>query len=1019
MGDEKKKPEESTVFERKAENTVKDSRETTDRKRRKFKWYHIVAAAVVLSVILIFVIWHFLPSKVLNVAVLDKTVLSYAQDDRIVKHSVYRKHQGFYWILNQQKYISSEGSDYDYTRDYFGPKLDEEGNFDHVTELRSISDRPDLIYLADAYGMGNDTYGYFNGGTPEYAGISPDDMAVVTYAYENGAPIIAETTLFSSPLSDTVYSQLTSLLGVTPTRWLGRYVVDLQDYTDLPDWAPPMYEQQEGVEWRFTGPGILLVSTDGKIKVLEQNTDFNTKDLLRIYINDEYGSEFFWCSRCNFYNWFELVEANYGTETVATYEFDLNATGMEKFKDISKSPRFSAVTRRQEEGHAPVYFFAGDFNDYVSGARYGKFLFANELFKFLSYDRQGDITNFYWTFYNPLIRQILSETASTRYTVEDEPHEEVSRVNNGKFQVMEDGKWRTLNLKAVSVNADEPCKKTYPRDFTFYEQLVSSAAELGANCLVAKDLLPPEFYTAVNRHNKGSGNTPLYILQEIGVPDGLEAADYLTEGGLTQWKNAIVTTVGALHGQAEARSERLGEATYFTDVSAYVLGLTVCPSLDADTCARMRADSFVFEGGYARDSRGIAGFAARLYHEAQTASKEGYGYYMPVSVSAESDMLEGAGSRDKNAYSFAGLVGPECEPYYFNEVKFDAAAAADGTKSLYATSRALFEKLNGLYEPLLISGVSFSDVNAAYSQEAVTETAQGEQLIEVLSAAKDAGCLGATVSDLNDSWAKVSEGMRKFTAEGSEGMWHNTCDPAQMTGLMALDPVQPTEAGLVLTDDDLVEGVSLSANAGYLYLTLQLFEEPDYKETTMFVGLDTFQRNDGEYFYAKGFTPNSLSGMEYVIRFEGKQDAALYVTEAYDRSSGTAFTQESYTGNYHKVIDLVYGGFSTDDTQFYQTGSTVYVRLPWSLLNVADPSKLLVINDRVMRSDRAKTVTTNGVLTSVMIGRNKDGDLLYAFPLDKHDPGYKTFRWKKWEECRYSLRAKESFGILRDYYRKN
>ena len=187
----------------------------------------------------------------------------------------------------------------------------------------------------------------------------------------------------------------------------------------------------------------------------------------------------------------------------------------------------------------------------------------------------------------------------------------------------------------------------------------------------------------------------------------------------------------------------------------------------------------------------------------------------------------------------------------------------------------------------------------------------------------------------------------------------------------------------------------------------------------MFVGLDTFQRNDGEYFYAKGFTPNSLSGMEYVIRFEGKQDAALYVTEAYDRSSGTAFTQESYTGNYHKVIDLVYGGFSTDDTQFYQTGSTVYVRLPWSLLNVADPSKLLVINDRVMRSERAKTVTTNGVLTSVMIGRNKDGDLLYAFPLDKHDPGYKTFRWKKWEECRYSLRAKESFGILRDYYRKN
>lgn len=209
------------AYKRSAENTVKeDNKNLSVKKRRKFKWYHYVAAALLLIVIIIFVTWHFLPSKTLNVAVLDKTVLSYSQDDRIVKDTVYRKHQGFFWILNQQKYIKSSGEDYDFKKDYYGPMLDSEGNYDHSVELKSIADMPDLVYLADAYGLGNDTYGYYNGGTPEFSGVSADDMSVVTFAYENGAPVIAETTLFSAPLSESVYAQLTSMLGITPKKWL-------------------------------------------------------------------------------------------------------------------------------------------------------------------------------------------------------------------------------------------------------------------------------------------------------------------------------------------------------------------------------------------------------------------------------------------------------------------------------------------------------------------------------------------------------------------------------------------------------------------------------------------------------------------------------------------------------------------------------------------------------------------------------------------------------------------------------
>ena len=156
--------------------------------------------------------------------------------------------------------------------------------------------------------------------------------------------------------------------------------------------------------------------------------------------------------------------------------------------------------------------------------------------------------------------------------------------------------------------------------------------------------------------------------------------------------------------------------------------------------------------------------------------------------------------------------------------------------------------------------------------------------------------------------------------------------------------------------------------------------------------------------------------MEYSLRFDGKQNASLYVIKSYDRSHGTAVTKESYAAAYNKVADLTYGSFTSGDTQFYQTGSTIYVRLPWTWLNIVDPSRLLVINDPDLRSERAKTVTTNGFLVSVMVGERKSGDLYYGFPQEKHDPGYKTFTWKKWDTTDYAARRRESFEALKKYF---
>ncbi|MBQ7714862.1 MAG: hypothetical protein IJT70_03220 [Clostridia bacterium] len=981
------------------------------KKKKKKAVLPRVLLILLLLVAAVFGTWFLLPKKQIKVALIDKTILSYANDNGISKDSAYRKHRGFFWILEHNKYVKPDGSYYDYKKDYYGPRINDEGIYDGEYSLLDIDGVPDLLYLADAYGIENPDY------TVEESGINEDDMSVISYSYENGASVIAEMTLFSAPLSDTVYGQLSSMCGVTPTGWLGRYIFDLQDFTDIPVWARPMYERQEGIEWRFSGPGILLVSREGKIIILEQNEDFQSKQLLKIFINDEYKDEFSSCSTTNFYNWFELVEPNYGVESIATFEFDLNPGGMDKIKEISKIPRFTAVTRKTEEGHSPVYYFAGDFNDYTSGERFCKFIFADRLYKFLSFDRQGDITNFYWCFYEPLITKILKNTPVNDAEDLSGKHEEVSRIVDSSFQIKNNNGWQTIPLKAVSINGREPGKEDNVRDMTFYETLIDYADDLGANCIHAKELLPPEFYSVLNKHNMNPKNSPIYLLQSVKRPSQLTAQSQMTDEGMKLWEHEIELTLEAIHGD-KTKSEGDG-AAYFTDASQYLLAIVADPMLDGETLKSFGGSTdFTYGGEYTNRADGIAGFISYLQDTVQKLSVEKYGYHTCSAVRSVFSAVYNANGAA--SYSVANIAKDDFRQYIFNDIVFDGSVTGLSEykgMSPYDIYYGVFSELKLALSDYIISGVSFSNVNSIFSDQAVTEVEQGERIIEVFGASDDAEVLGAVIDDLNDDWSKVSDKAYAVTVPDSNAyLWHNTCDEAEMTGLVAAEGASPEKVGLMLTDDDRVQKINLYSNEDYLFMTLQLLTDIDYSKEVLFVGLDTFQRNEGEYYYSHDFTPNSLSGMEYVLRFDSKQSATMYVIPSYNRTDGTAFTMESYKGDFDTVATLTYGGFSSGDNQFYQTGTTIFVRIPWTWLNVTDPSKKLVINDKNGNGGQMTSLSTNGVLLSVMIGEKESGDLLYAFPEDKRSPGYKVFEWETWDKVSYTFRPKKSFDAVKNYY---
>ena len=1027
--DDKQKDENSFDAEKNDEAVKKKVKKLG--KAKKAKWWWLIPLALVLIMVVLFVGWQLKGKTKLNVCVLDKTVLVSTDDNDVDSDLAYRKHQGLFWLLNQKKIVKDDGKAYDYNKDYFGEQLKDDGTKGKEKSLTSLDYIPDLMYISDVYGAINDTYGYYNKEEASGSGFNSDDMSVVSYAYENNATVVGEMELFNSDMSASVKSQLESLFGMSETGWVGRYIYELQDFTDVPDWAPPLYEQQSGVEWQFSGPGILLVSNEGKIIVLEQKTDFNSKNLLQISINEKYKKEFKGAKKCNFYNWFELIEANSSTQALATFEFDVNATGMEKLKDISAKPQFVAITRKKTENKPNTYYFAGDFNDYVSKKNFYKFIGSDKFFEFLSYDNQGDISYFYWNFYNPLMTSILKEVEKengSRHNDNEkttENKESVSKINNDKLEVKIDGKWQQVYLKALSLNANKPGEKKYTRDYSYYQSLMEELVNLGANCVRAKDLMPAEFYRALYQSNQDNKNNTIYLVQCITKPDGLQADNYLSNEGLAKWQEKIETVIKAVHGDGSVKATNmLSQTAYFNDVSSYLAGVIIDPDLNENNQKAIQKSNaaFNFSGKYFTADGAVEGLAAKLCDIAQSKNVDAYGYKIPVGIKINTNSIEGFKyAKSEIKYNLSSICANDGVKEYFficidgsltqstfasNEKHFGEKTYGD------AYAKYLGEVKKAVSLPLLVSGIS-----ASTNVGGATESEQANSIIAGLNACDSANCIGGVIDDLNDNWSSVSGKMKPFTVPLSNNyLWHDVADSSQTTGLVAVESPTPQTSDLEYFDDDRMQGMSVSANESYLYINLRLLEEIDYSKEEFFIGIDTYQRNDGDYYYSKDYTPTSLSGMEFVIRFKNKQDAGLYVIDSYDKNKGNYASKESYTGNYNLVTKLNYGGFRSGDNQFYTTGTTTYIRIAWSLLNVTDPSQKLVINNDGKLSNQVKTTQTNGFLLSLMIADKSTKDLLYMFPEAKKDPGYKTFKWSTWEEVTFEYREKDGFSTLKKYY---
>lgn len=319
---------------------------------------------------------------------------------------------------------------------------------------------------------------------------------------------------------------------------------------------------------------------------------------------------------------------------------------------------------------------------------------------------------------------------------------------------------------------------------------------------------------------------------------------------------------------------------------------------------------------------------------------------------------------------------------------------------------------------------------------------------------RDAGLAGGIVFAWLDEWFKHSWVVIDLERPAERApRWHNLEGPEQHYGLLgqyAGSPVRPVPGGdpqawRALPHVEHVAGVTLrsGADAAYLYLAL----EGDAR--TYIVGLDMFDPSHGQ-FVLPHTAQRAAIGLEFALVIDDTA-ARLLVTPDYNPflgpRPGMGPTALDYFYNVGATVrvrrtDGVFDSLWMTTNRFrvardgrtfpargYDRGrlrrgradstsladwwvdpgtGTRQVRLPWTLLNVTDPSSRTVLTS-IRGPGRFVVGHTDGVRFAVL-ARRSDGAIA------AWSPGGPPFSWPAWEQPQWHERLKPAYWALQDLW---
>jgi hypothetical protein len=367
----------------------------------------LILAVIIAVPVINLIRWNLQEKKPIDIILVDKTVPTLERDH----------HKSFNWILMNDRFVKRENNEsYSYIKDYYGfsPKrpLREkqwERNDYRLTDLINLAEKNDAIYFADTYGVFfNDWYEGINKSRKSrklYGGLNNNDFLLIKEMKDRNKLIILEYNSFDYPTAQFESIRTQEKLGISFSGWTGRYFSSLDSTSkDFPIWMTSMYRKQYKKAWTFTKAGIVILK-EKEILVLEQGIHLNSP-MPHIITDSSYCRKYGLPSSVAFDKWFDIIDPM-ENQIVSRFKIETTAIGDTLLASNNLFSKFPAVI--QDPVSQRIYYFSGDFATNNVPYWTSRFEGVSKLRGILYSEKPDDPRRFFWLYYRPLIKGILTD----------------------------------------------------------------------------------------------------------------------------------------------------------------------------------------------------------------------------------------------------------------------------------------------------------------------------------------------------------------------------------------------------------------------------------------------------------------------------------------------------------------------------------------------------------------------------------------------------------------------------------
>lgn len=830
--------------------------------------------------------------------------------------------------------------------------------------------------------------------------------------------------------SEQPYNQegLSQSTGVNWSGYEGRTFQDLGDLNAVPAAWIESYEAQNKTQWSFYGEGIILKNSETLI-ILRKNIDYDKG--ITIEFDDQ---------STPYYGVFEVLDPSSNSEV--NFKIDLTETGTQQFETMNLSESFPAVVKLNFNLYQG-YYFAGDFFDYHPGAFYQNAWWVPLMQRKMLYDQYED-EEAYWKFAVPFLRKAINEP----YRNESAKSDRFKFVTEGTqiFQIDSNNERTHFFSKGVNLGAALPGKTftEFPKDKALYLDWLTQMYDLGYNTIRIYTLLPPEFYQALYEFNASKEN-PIFLLQEIWPEEHPEANNYLAEAYNTLYKNEIEMNIRAIHGDIyiPERSFRAYGA-YLYDVSPYILGYLVGRELEPEEVEATDTlnEGYRFYGEYLYSTDDAtpteAWLAASCDYALSVESKRfdnaplvgivNWPTLDPLVHDSEWNMLgdkslqyndrisvdiNNIGTNDDKVSGFFGAyhIYPNYPDFMNNDSAYNTYNDAIG-RFRYGAYLEKFMSQHKKYPAIVAEyGISTSMITAHYSPDGLNHGGLSDQDQSVMidrmtEAIIQEGYSGAIVFEWIDEWAKKTWTTQNYMIPyDRQSLWHNVLDPEQNYGIVAVEAIEP-DFDIIFEEGNnaaRLKSVEMAQNTAYLMIKLN-FNQPIDETLDFKFGLNLYDES-----------PEYLD--EFEIHFSS--EPRILVNPGYNWVKGRYRSFTALRSEYEEMIQLVnksnvskdgtfidektvnlsllkIGPFEVSQNSIMVSDHQIYIRLPYGLLGISDPSSQQILWDKMSfiptEIDQINTIKSETVKISISV--EDEPKIRCEFPLSS------------WEEPKYKMRLK-------------